>query len=94
MKDRGRVFSSGKNRRAFLKNGMVAASAATVGAGATAGAADSVLLVSGDFGFLEVSGLVGVMPALRRGERGDQPAYGPRRRLTAARMDVEKVMSF
>jgi hypothetical protein len=37
MKDRGRVFSSGKNRRAFLKNGMVAASAATVGAGLFAG---------------------------------------------------------
>jgi hypothetical protein len=33
MKDNGRVFSSGKNRRAFLKNGMVAAGAATVGAG-------------------------------------------------------------
>src|ERR1700730_14736268 len=33
MKDNGRVFSSGKNRRAFVKNGMVAAGAATVGAG-------------------------------------------------------------
>src|SRR5258708_2823812 len=37
MKDRGRVFSSGKNRRAFLKNGMVAVSTATVGAGLFAG---------------------------------------------------------
>src|SRR6266403_2100051 len=37
MKDRGRVFSSAKNRRAFLKNGMMAASAATVGAGLFAG---------------------------------------------------------
>jgi hypothetical protein len=33
MKDRGRVISSSKNRRAFLKNGVVAASAATVSAG-------------------------------------------------------------
>jgi hypothetical protein len=32
MKDKGRVFSSSKNRRAFLKNGIVAAGAATVGA--------------------------------------------------------------
>jgi hypothetical protein len=37
MKDRGRVFSSGNNRRAFLKNGMVAASAATAGAALFAG---------------------------------------------------------
>src|ERR1700719_4778617 len=37
MKNRGRVFSSGKNRRVFLKNSMVAASAATVGAGLFAG---------------------------------------------------------
>src|SRR6266404_6045246 len=32
MKDKGRVFTSSKNRRAFLKNGIVAAGAATVGA--------------------------------------------------------------
>ena len=32
MRDKGRVFSSSKNRRAFLKNGIVAAGAATVGA--------------------------------------------------------------
>jgi Ferritin-like domain len=33
MKDRGRVISGSKNRRTFLKNGMVAAGAATMGAG-------------------------------------------------------------
>ena len=32
MKDKGDVLSSSKNRRAFLKNGIVAAGAATVGA--------------------------------------------------------------
>jgi hypothetical protein len=37
MKARGRVISSGKNRRTFLKNGLVAAGAATVGAGLLAG---------------------------------------------------------
>jgi len=37
MKDKGDVYSSSKNRRAFLKSGMVAASAATVGAGLLAG---------------------------------------------------------
>jgi hypothetical protein len=37
MKDKGRVFSSSKNRRAFLKNGIVAAGAATLGARLLAG---------------------------------------------------------
>ena len=37
MKEKGRVLSSPKNRRAFLKNGMVAAGAATMGAGLLAG---------------------------------------------------------
>jgi hypothetical protein len=37
MKEKGRIFSSAKNRRAFLKNGMVAAGAATMGAGLLAG---------------------------------------------------------
>jgi hypothetical protein len=37
MNEKGRVFSSPKNRRAFLKNGMVAAGAATMGAGLLAG---------------------------------------------------------
>ncbi len=37
MKDKGDVYSGSKNRRTFLKNGMVAASAATVGAGLLAG---------------------------------------------------------
>jgi hypothetical protein len=37
MKDNGDIYRSSKNRRAFLKNGMVAASAATVGAGLLAG---------------------------------------------------------
>jgi hypothetical protein len=37
MKAKGRVLSSPKNRRAFLKNGMVAAGAATMGAGLLAG---------------------------------------------------------
>jgi hypothetical protein len=34
MKAKGRVFSNGNSRRGFLKNGLVAAGAATVGAGA------------------------------------------------------------
>jgi hypothetical protein len=37
MKEKGRVLSNPKNRRAFLKNGMVAAGAATMGAGLLAG---------------------------------------------------------
>jgi hypothetical protein len=37
MSEKGRVLGSGKNRRAFLKNGMVAAGAATMGAGLLAG---------------------------------------------------------
>jgi len=37
MNEKGRVLGSGKNRRAFLKNGMVAAGAATMGAGLLAG---------------------------------------------------------
>jgi hypothetical protein len=37
MKEKGRVLSSPKNRRAFLKNGMVAAGAATMSAGLLAG---------------------------------------------------------
>src|ERR1700730_4854569 len=32
MKEKGRVFSGARNRRSFLKNGMVAAGAATLGA--------------------------------------------------------------
>jgi hypothetical protein len=34
MKEKGRAFSSGSNRRAFLKEGMAAAGVATAGAGA------------------------------------------------------------
>ena len=34
MKEKGRVFSSGSNRRTFLKKGVAAAGVATVGAGA------------------------------------------------------------
>ncbi len=37
MNEKGRVLGSQKNRRAFLKNGMVAAGAATMGAGLLAG---------------------------------------------------------
>src|SRR6266481_2051834 len=37
MKDNGDLYSSNRNRRALLKHGMVAASAATVGAGVLAG---------------------------------------------------------
>src|ERR1700694_103942 len=37
MKDKGCAFSGSKNRRAFLKDGVVAAGAATVGAGLLAG---------------------------------------------------------
>jgi len=37
MKNKGEVYSCSKSRRTFLKNGMVAASAATVGAGVLAG---------------------------------------------------------
>jgi Ferritin-like domain len=39
MKVRGRVSRSGKNRRAFLKNSVAAAGAATIGAGLFAGGA-------------------------------------------------------
>ena len=38
MKDKGSVFSGAKNRRSFLKNGMVAAGAATMGAALLPGA--------------------------------------------------------
>jgi hypothetical protein len=37
MKEMGKAFSKGTNRRSFLKNGAVAAGAATVGAGLLAG---------------------------------------------------------
>src|ERR1700694_2822394 len=37
MRSKGCAFSGSKNRRTFLKNGMVAAGAATVGAGLLAG---------------------------------------------------------
>jgi hypothetical protein len=38
MKDKGSVFSGAKNRRSFLKNGLVAAGAATMGAALLPGA--------------------------------------------------------